>query len=168
MIGWSSTGPRSPSPTPGCLTLVLCSQGFSSVALNPWPCLCCSGHFRGLSPLRGILRTWGLFNPKGFTVEALPQDACFAWAWPPAIVARVALPHGPPLPCVGHQAWTPLSHHLPGCKISARMTLGRCRNTSLRNNYFRSHMCNSDLRDVVWRTRWECQCTTKSTPVQCS
>jgi hypothetical protein len=54
----------------------------------------------------------GLFNPWGF----ITQDAWFGGAWPPVIVAPGALPHGPTLPCLGHQAWTPL------CNISAGMT----------------------------------------------
>jgi hypothetical protein len=64
----------------------------------------------------------GLFNPWGFTARTLPHDACFVGALSTAIVAPGALPHGPPLPFLDHQAWTPLCFHHPGCNICARMT----------------------------------------------
>jgi hypothetical protein len=80
----------------------------------------------------------GLFNPWGFAVEALSQDACFVEAWPPVIFAPAALPHGSPLSCLGYQTWTllastilvgPFMQEWPkafvGTLCYARMTLDR-------------------------------------------
>jgi hypothetical protein len=68
-------------------------------------------HFRGLTPFGAITSNTyskrGLFNPWGFTFQALPQGACFVGVWPTSIFIPGALPHGPPLPCLGHQAWHP-------------------------------------------------------------
>jgi hypothetical protein len=61
-------------------------------------------------------------NTRDFTTQAPPLDACFVGAWPPAIVGRGALPHGQPLPCLGHKAWTPLCFNHPGFNICARLT----------------------------------------------
>jgi hypothetical protein len=60
-------------------------------------------------------------NQDYITLGALPPipspGYLLRWGLAQAIVAPGALPHGPALPCLGHQSWTPLCFHHPGCNI---------------------------------------------------
>jgi hypothetical protein len=74
-------------------------------------------------------------------------------------------PYGPACICTYvrfSQQWKVLSlktllHKWPGIKLAQEWPT---------TQYLRSHLYNNDLRDVVWRTSFGCQCTPKSTYFQ--
>lgn len=67
------------------------------------------------------------------------------WSLVPSSCSR-AFSHGPPLPCVGHQAWTPLSlHHW--CKNGLWLLEHCCATVALDNSATMTY-------NVAWKHSW--------------
>jgi hypothetical protein len=67
-------------------------------------------------------QTWGL------TTQGISPACTLTRAKTPVLAASRALPHWPPLICLGYQAWTSLCRHPPCCNNVKRLLLKHCCN----------------------------------------